>query len=98
MFRLVTAPLKWESLVACCAAQKLGSKGAGSKLPEIAGKRAEAHNLSLEIDIDEISANPLPKPRPAVAPSSTALASANGAARPRTTLSVTDYKRRMGIL
>uniref|UniRef100_A0A7S4BIC5 Plus3 domain-containing protein n=1 Tax=Chrysotila carterae TaxID=13221 RepID=A0A7S4BIC5_CHRCT len=78
--------------------QKLGSKGAGSKLPEIAGKRAEAHNLSLEIDIDEISANPLPKPRPAVAPSSTALASANGAARPRTTLSVTDYKRRMGIL
>jgi len=74
--------------------QKLGWKGAGGKLPTLAGKRAEAHNAQVDIDID---INPVVKQtqrhRP-VAGASQSGTPLQGAARPRSTLSVTDYLNR----
>lgn len=80
-----------------------GSKN--PKIPEVKGKRAVAHEeATLDIDIDEVvtSARPPTRLAPTFKPerhhSAPAPAPATSGVQPRATLSVTDYKRRMGIL
>jgi len=71
-----------------------GQKG---KMPsKIIGKRAEAHAVELDINIEAPELWPVPRPRAAAASASPHVRSGSNPAR--TTLSVTDYKRRMGIL
>ena len=76
------------------------SKAKGApKLPPLLGRRAALHEaIDLEIDVDE----PLPvaprRPLPYAAKPSMPPPELASDAPPRATLSVTDYKRRMGIL
>jgi len=72
---------------------------AAPKLPTLQGKRAAAHeDVDIDIDIDEPPAAPPRKPMPYAGRPTMPPPPAPSDAPPRATLSVTDYKRRMGIL
>lgn len=77
-----------------------GEEAAGSsKGSQLTGARAAAHDVDFDIDIDEPAAA-APRPRPSApkpSPAAAASSTAAGSAQPRTTLSVSDYKRRAGI-
>ena len=74
---------------------RAGGAAAG-RLPELIGRRAKAHAVDIDIDID-IDAPVASVPRlPTVVRGAPPLQPPSDA--PRNTLSVSDYKRRMGIL
>uniref|UniRef100_A0A7S3AQ33 Plus3 domain-containing protein n=1 Tax=Haptolina ericina TaxID=156174 RepID=A0A7S3AQ33_9EUKA len=82
------------------ADSKIPKPKSSPKIPELRGSRAAAHDtIDIDIDIEDLPAMSRPAPRipPVKAERPLAPTSALGT-EPRATLSVTDYKRRMGLL